>query len=187
MRRKIRKIEILLMDTTESSATGTLHTYRASTGSPVRALLLVTAIAGTLDIIAAYLQIWAGSGKFPFMMLKGIAAGALGVRRAMQGGVGTMALGLFFHYFISFAFTLLFFLLYPRVSLLRKNPYVIGTVYALFTWAVMNYIVMPLSALPWPLPDFGSKQLYIGLIVFVLIFGLPIVFGTSRFYCRREA
>ena len=105
----------------------------------------------------------------------------------MQGGMGTMALGLFFHFFISFAFTLLFFLLFPRVTLLRKNRYAVGTAYALFTWAVMSYIVLPLSALPWRPPNFASKHLYIGWVIFTLIFGLPIAFGTSRFYRQRTA
>jgi hypothetical protein len=161
------------------------NTSGASPQSFWKAVLLVTAIAGTLDIVAAHLQTWAGSGKFPTTMLKAIAGGALG-RRAMQGGAGTMALGLFFHFFISFAFTLLFFLLYPRVTLLRKNRYAVGTAYALFTWAVMTYVVLPLSALPWRAPNFANKHLYIGWVIFTLIFGLPIVFGASRFYRQSE-
>ena len=151
-----------------------------------KAVLIVTAIAGTLDIIAAHLHGWAGSGKFPTTMLKAIAGGALGGQRAMQGGAGTMALGLFFHFFISFAFTLLFFLLFPRVATLRKNRYAVGTAYALFTWAVMNYIVLPLSALPWRPPNFANRQLYIGWTILTLIFGLPIAFGASRFYRQAE-
>ena len=95
-----------------------------------------------------------------------------------------MALGLFFHFFISFSFTLLFFMLYPRIALLRKNGYVIGPAYALFTSAVMNYIVLPLSRLPWHAPNFADKQLYIGLLVLSAIFGLPIVFGAVRYYKR---
>lgn len=174
------------MSTTESSATGPLNTFRASPGAFVKAVLLVTAIAGTLDIVAAHLHTWAASGKFPTTMLKAIAGGALGRERAMQGGVGTMALGLSFHFFISFAFTLLFFLLLPRVAMLRKNRYAVGTAYALFTWAVMSYIVLPLSALPWRPPNFASKHLYIGWVIFTLIFGLPIAFGAFRFYSQSE-
>jgi len=150
-----------------------------------KAVLTVTAIAGTLDIIAAHLHIWAVTGKFPAMLLKAIAGAAIG-RSAMQGGAGTMALGLFFHFFISFAFTLFFFLLYPRVVLLRKNRYVVAAGYALFTWAVMNYIVLPLSRLPWRAPSYADKQTYIGWVVLTLVFGLPIVFGASRHYKKRS-
>ena len=151
-----------------------------------KAVLIVTAIAGTGDIIAAHLHIWALSGHFPAALLKGIAGGALGGQRAMQGGVGTMALGLFFHFFISFAFTLLFFVLFPRLAWLRKNLVAVGTGYALFTWAVMNYVVLPFSALPWRAPSFANKQLYIGWVVFTVVFGLPIAYGAARFYRRSQ-
>jgi hypothetical protein len=158
----------------------------ASPKAFAKAVLLVTAIAGTLDIIAAHLHMWAASGKFPAALLKAIAGGAFGRKRAMAGGAEMMALGLFFHFFISFAFTLLFFLLFPRVTLLRKNSYVVGTAYALFVWSVMNYIVLPLSALPWRPPNYGSKHTYIGWCVLTLIFGVPIALGAARFYKRQH-
>jgi hypothetical protein len=158
---------------------------RASPGVFLKAVLVVTGIAGTMDIIAAHLSWWAKTGKFPTMLFKGIAGGALGIQRAMQGGAGTMALGIFFHYFISFAFTLLFFLLFPRVPLLRKNRYAVGTAYAIITWTIMTYIVLPVSKMPWSRPDLASKQLYLGVAVFVVVFGLPIVFGAAWFYKRH--
>jgi hypothetical protein len=172
------------MSTSASPGNQPLDSSRVFPEGFVKAVLVVTAVAGTGDIAAAHLHVWAITGKFPSMMLKGIASGALGLERAMQGGAGTMALGLFFHFFISLAFTLLFFLLYPRVGALRKSRYAVGTAYALFTWAVMTYIVLPLSALPWRPPNYSSKQTYIGWAVFTLVFGLPIVFGTARFYRR---
>jgi hypothetical protein len=157
---------------------------RAPSAAFLKAVLVVSGIAGTLDITAAHLSRWATTGKFPTMMFKGIAGGALGVQRAMQGGAGTMALGIFFHFFISFAFTLLYFLLFPRLPLLRRNWFAAGAAYALFTWTVMTYVVLPLSALPWSPPNLANKQLYFGVLVFVVVFGLPIAFGATRFYRR---
>lgn len=153
-----------------------------------QAVLLITAIAGTLDIIAAHLHIWATStsGKFPATLLKSIAGGALGRERAKQGGVEMMALGAFFHYFISFAFTLFFFLLFPRVSLLRKNRYAVGAAYATFVWAVMTYVVLPLSALPWRPPSFTSVHTYIGWAVLTSVFGIPIAIGAASYHERSR-
>jgi hypothetical protein len=159
---------------------------RTSGGTFVKAILLVTAIAGALDIIAAHLHMWAATGRFPAALLKAIAGGALGRQRAMEGGASMMALGLFFHFAISFAFTLLFFLLFPRVALLRKNIIAVGTAYALFVWSVMNYIVLPLSALPWRAPNFSNIHTYIGCIVLIVIFGLPIALGAARFYKQQQ-
>ncbi len=159
---------------------------RISTGDFAKAVLIVTMIAGTLDIIAAHLHIWAASGNFPTAVFKGIASGVFGRERAMQGGAGMMALGAFFHYFISFSFTLLFFLLYPRLSLLRKNLLASGFAYSLFVWFTMNFIVLPLSALHSSTPNFANKHTYIGICVLSVVFGLPIAFGVDRFYkqCR---
>lgn len=150
----------------------------------MRAVLLVAAVAGTLDIIAAHLHLWAASGRFPASLLKAIAGGALGRERAMKGGAEMAALGLFFHYFIAFSFTLSFFLLYPRWAALRKNVYVVGPLYALFVWTVMNYGVLPLSALPWRPPDFQSQHTYIGIGVLVVAIGLPIALGAARYHRR---
>jgi hypothetical protein len=160
--------------------------FRVSTAAFVKAVAIVTLIAGTLDIIAAHLHIWAASGNFPTRVFKGIAGGALSGERAMPGGAEIMVLVAFFHYFISFALTLLFFLLFPRVALLRKNVYVVGTVYALFVSMIMNYVVLPLSALPWRAPDFTNKHTYIGIVVLIFVFGLPVVLGTARFYRQQQ-
>jgi hypothetical protein len=176
---------------TSSSSTAVEATGWSSagpwSGAFAKAVLVVTAIAGTLDIIAAHLHIWAASGKFPTTVFKSIAGGAIGRARAMQGGWETVALGAFFHYFISFAFTLLFFVLYPRLSLLRKKILVTSFIYALFVWFTMNVVVLQLSALNAPLPNFANKHTYIGFCVLLTIFALPIAWGADRFYNRRRA
>ncbi|HEU5079169.1 MAG TPA: hypothetical protein VFT72_08140 [Opitutaceae bacterium] len=175
------------MNETQSVSSIITHSPQTWTKAFWKPVLVYTAIAGTLDITAAHLHVWAVTGKFPTSMLKAIAGGAIGGQRAMEGGAGMMALGLFFHYFISFAFTLLFFLLYPRIALLRKNLYAIAPAYALFTWAVMTYIVLPLSRLPWRAPNFANKHVYIGWIILTAIFALPIVFGARRHYAKKYA
>jgi hypothetical protein len=148
--------------------------------------MLVTMIAGTLDIIAAHLHIWAASGKFPDTLFKAIAGGAVGRQRALEGGAGMIALGVFFHFFISLAFTLLFFLLFPRVAALRKRVWVAGIIYAMFVWTTMTYAVLPLSALPWRAPNFTNMHTYLGMAVMISAFGLPIAFGAARFYKQQN-
>ena len=95
-------------------------------------------------------------------------------------------LGFFFHYFISFSFTLLFFVLYPRLRLLRRNFLVVGSLYSLFVSFTMGFIVLPLSALNASTPDFTNKHTYIGMCVLAAIFGVPIAMGATRFYQRRR-
>jgi hypothetical protein len=147
-------------------------------------VLIVTAIVGTLDIIAAHLHIWAASGNFPNAVFKAIAGGAFGRERAMQGGVEMIALGAFFHYFISFTFTLLLFLSYPRWRWLRKGVLMTSVGYALFVWSTMNLVVLPLSALHSSMPNLANKHTYIGICVLTCVFALPIVAAAKRFYTK---
>ena len=75
----------------------------------IKAVLLTALFVGTTDIISAFLTVLVKTGKFAPQMFNYIAGGALGLDTAMQGGNAAAFLGLFFHYFISFAFTLFFF------------------------------------------------------------------------------
>jgi hypothetical protein len=173
-----------------SARTSTLPSARftVSAGELTKTVLLTAGLAGTLDILAAYLHIWAIRGQFPAALLKGIAAGAFGREQAMQGGLGMSAMGLFFHFFISLAFTAFFFALYPRVVLLRKNAIAVSAVYSLFVSSVMSFLVLPLSALSAPPPNFASKHTYIGMALLTIVFGLPIVLSARRFFrARRNA
>jgi hypothetical protein len=159
---------------------------RTSFGSFAQAVLMVTAIAGTLDIIAAHLHIWAARGTFPTAVFNAIASGAFGSERAKQGGVEMIALGAFFHYFISFSFTLLLFLIYPRWRWLRKSVLTTSVGYALFVWSTMNLVVLPLSALHSSMPNLANKHTYIGICVLTAVFALPIVAAAERFYTKRR-
>jgi hypothetical protein len=153
----------------------------SSPGFP-KAVALVALIAGTTDILAAHLHIWAASGRFPTTVFKAIAGGVLGPARAMQGGAEIMVLGVFLHFFISLAFTLFFFVVYPRLAWLRKSVWRAGIALSFFVWVVMTYVVLPLSLLSGRAPDFTNKHTYIGMVVMIVVFGLPVAFGAARFY-----
>src|SRR5215217_6708644 len=113
-----------------------------------KAVFLTTLVAGTLDIIAAHVHQTILRGVFPTKMFYGIAAGAIGLKAAFNGGPAIFAFGVFIHYFISFSFTLFFFLLYPAVRKLSSNKYLNGLLYSIVVWLTMNFIVLPLTALP---------------------------------------
>src|ERR1700752_2827625 len=102
-------------------------------------------IAGTLDILSAFAYYYIKSGKTNFLVIfKFIASGIFG-KDAGTGGTAMILSGLILHYAIAFSFTIFFFWLYPKVSLMSKNRIVTGIVYGLFVWSVMNLVVVPLS------------------------------------------
>jgi hypothetical protein len=147
-------------------------------------VLLTGLVAGTLDIVAAHTKGLIQTGHISKRMFQFIAGGALGLKDSMSGGIGAILLGVFFHYFIAFSFTLFFFLIYTKVSILSVNKYVSGLVYGLFVWLVMNMIVWPLSRLPrYP---FNLQSAIIEALILMVMIGLPISLSAHSYF-RKAA
>ena len=144
-----------------------------------RAILLTGLIAGTLDIIAAF--IWNYSVN-PLLVLKFIASGALG-KSAFDGGIGIALLGLFFHYIIAFSFSAALFILYPASLLIFRNKYVIAVIFGLVTWLITNLVIIPLSKIGRQPMHPADVLIGFGILIFTI--GLPVVFMASRYYRRQ--
>jgi uncharacterized membrane protein YagU involved in acid resistance len=142
-------------------------------------------VAGTLDIIAAHVHSMIKTGVFPAKMFYYIAGGAIGLKNSLGGGPAIIILGVFIHYAISFFFTLFFFLLYPAISKAPTNKYINAILYGIFVWLTMNFIVLPFTALPRTpfIFDWGKA---IGLLVLMIVFGLPISLMTDRYYKKAR-
>ena len=146
----------------------------------LKAVLLTGLFVGTTDLVSAYISQWIKTGKFAEKMLNYIAGGALGLENSIPGGNGAALLGLFFHYFIAFSFTLLFFLLLPRVKFLAFNKYLMGMLYAVFVDVVMALVILPLSRLPTG--PFSVAHSYVNWVVLGVLFGVPIAYNAYKYY-----
>jgi hypothetical protein len=146
----------------------------------LKAVLLTGLFVGTTDLVSAYITQWIKTGKYAEKMLNYIAGGALGLETSIPGGNGAALLGLFFHYFISFSFTLLFFLLLPRVKFLAFNKYLMGMLYAVFVNVVMGLVILPLSRLPTG--PFSVANSIVGWITLGVLFGVPIAYNAYKYY-----
>ena len=129
-------------------------------------------IAGILDLLQACILFgW----NIPLV----VAAGLLG-RQALHGGVGTYVLGLCLHFFIACSAAAVYYGASRRLSFMLENPLVCGLFFGAAVEEVMNLVVLPLSALhasgPYKLHD-----LILGLLVHMVIVGLPISFSVRRF------
>jgi hypothetical protein len=134
-------------------------------------------IAGTLDIAYAWLFWSLRAGVTAQRIFQSVAAGLLG-RESFAGGARTAALGLGLHFFIATTMSIVYFLVARRVELLRRRVFLCGASYGLLLYAVMNYVVLPLSA-----AGRGSREpLWVVLSILVHIFfvGVPIAFAASR-------
>ncbi len=110
-----------------------------------RTLLLGWLTVGTVDILdAVIMTLWRGGS--PTRMLQGIASGLLG-KASFDGGTPTVILGLGLHFFIAFAVVTTYFVASQRLELLIRRWIPCGIVYGLGVWVVMNFVVVPLSAI----------------------------------------
>ena len=80
--------------------------------------------------------------------------------------------GILFHMLIATAFATLFFFLLPVFRKLSGNKIVVGIVYGLLVWAIMNLLVVPLTRAP-KLP-FQIKSVIIGIVILITMVGIPI-------------
>lgn len=145
-----------------------------------RAIIPAALTAGTLDITAACISTFIKSGKPPAAVFRYIAAAAFG-KSAFKGGWDVILAGCLFHYLIAFAFTIAFFLAYPRLKRFVALPAaIIGMLYGVLAWCIMNLLVLPLTALA-PVNQ-SASQVIVGISFLVFLIGLPISLFAARFY-----
>jgi hypothetical protein len=129
-------------------------------------------IAGTLDLIQALILF---GRRVPLV----IAGGLLG-RDAFHGGAGTYVLGVVLHFFIACSAAAVYYAASRKLRFMTEHPLVCGLLFGAAVEEVMNLVVLPLSALhargPYTLHD-----LIFGLLVHMVVVGLPISFSIRRF------
>jgi hypothetical protein len=150
---------------------------------PVNMILKTGLLAGFLDITAACASFFFQTGKSPLVVFQFIASGILGTS-AFTGGYPVALLGLLLHFLIAFLFAGVYFFLYPRLPLLRRNPFWSGVGYGLLVWLVMSRLVLPLSLAPRRpfalIPDLIEMLILVGAI------GLPISLLVHRHYHKMR-
>jgi hypothetical protein len=129
-------------------------------------------VAGALDLLQACIL-------FGWDIPLSIAGGLLGPQ-AFHGGIATYVLGVFLHFFIAVSAAAIYYAASRRLGFLKEHPLVCGLFFGAAVELVMRLIVLPLSALhargPYELQD-----LIQGLMVHMVVVGLPISFSVRRF------
>jgi hypothetical protein len=110
-------------------------------GAAIRAIVLGGITAGTLDIGAACLINW----RSPPVILHAIASGAVGPA-SFQMGASSALLGLLLQWFMSVIIAGIYVGASYRLPLLRRRWIGAGCAYGVPVFLVMNYVVLPLSA-----------------------------------------
>lgn len=145
----------------------------------VKILLLAGLLVGSLDILAAFTDYYINTGKGPEGVLRYIASGVFD-KTAFSGSSTMILWGLLFHYIIAVSFTILFYLLYSKTKFLPGNPFLSAFFYGIFIWAVMRFIVLPLSNVP--LAGLEISKVIKAILILVFMIGLPLSLIMKKYF-----
>jgi Killing trait len=138
----------------------------------VQVILCGGLVAGTLDLTAACISSWFRAGVGPVQVMQSVASGLLGAA-SYTGGARTAALGVALHFLIATVATAVFYFASRKLRFLVEQAVTAGLLYGVAVYLFMNFVVLPLSALPQRAAPPLSGRI-IGLLVIMFCIGLPI-------------
>ena len=111
----------------------------------------------------------------------GPASGLIGREASRGGGLNTALLGILLHFVVATCIAAVYYLFSRNISFLIRHPAISGLIFGVIANFVMQWIVIPLSAIGWRPPaehiDWGSQMnSYIG---HALLVGLPVALIAS--------
>lgn len=139
------------------------------------AILIGGFIAGSIDIGAAALIYHVS----PVIILHAIASGLLG-KPAFQGGASIALLGLILQWLMSWLIAGVYVFAAQRLTWMRRRWLAAGLAYGVVIYAVMNYVVRPLSA-AWPPSSFHFDPVkFSENMLAMLLFGCIVAYVARR-------
>ncbi|MGH8481177.1 MAG: hypothetical protein ACRES8_01800 [Nevskiaceae bacterium] len=157
-----------------------MDTPNRGANNPVTWIVAGGLIAGALDITFAC-GYWAIARDVPpERILQSVAAGVLG-KASFQGGWSTGLLGLGLHFFITLMMAAAYGLVARSLPVLWQRPVAMGALYGLALYAIMHFVVVPLSNVPGGSGPGNNLWTWLGVAAHVLLVGIPIAL------CAREA
>ena len=145
----------------------------------LRPILLGGLIAGTFDISYAWIYSYVVRRTSPIRILQSVASGALGAK-AFTGGLKSAVLGLAFHFLIALTAAAVYYLASRELRFLITQAIICGVIYGIGIYLFMNFVVLPLSAIPFKM-SYPLASLIGGLLIHMLGIGLPIALVVRRY------
>lgn len=133
-------------------------------------------VAGVLDAIDGVVA-FGLKGMSPIQVLQYIASGLLGPA-SFNGGLPTAALGTVLHFLIALVAAAVFVLASNKIPALTQKPVSWGLSFGVAVYFFMNYLVLPLSAVPKG--PFSVGLFLNGVIGHAVFVGLPIALYARR-------
>ena len=134
-------------------------------------------VGGLLDAVYAIVA-WGlipGNG-IPFVF-QSVASALLGLN-AWTGGLRTATFGFVLHLFVAFVMALVYVRASRRLRVLVARPVLMGVLYGLLLFVIMNFVVIPLTAIGYRSPS--AWGFWRALLPHILILGPAIALITAR-------
>jgi hypothetical protein len=152
-------------------------------GRPIlKPIAIATAVSGTLDIAFAMI-LTVFFGREIGYMLRYVASGPF--PSALDMGTGGAILGLLVHFILMAIMATVLMLFVRRRPRLLDKPVIVGMVYGLITYVVMNLIIVPLR-FGAPLPP-SALSIATQLFAHIVLVGIPIALLAARYLKPRMA
>ena len=133
--------------------------------SNLAAILTGGRLAGAVDLFAASLICHAPLD----VIAKSVAGGLLGAKAAQAGGPSNVLIGAACHFAIMTVIAAIYVLASRRLAVLVKQPLIFAPLYGAAMYLVMNYAVVPLSAIGLrPTPPLPILAQAVALHMFIL-------------------
>lgn len=153
---------------------------------PVRSfwstILWAGALVGLLDISSACINYYLRTGKSPVIIFPFIASAIFG-KTAMEGKE-MIAVGGLMHFMIAYAFTIFFFLIYPKLPFLSWNRLLTGILYGALIWTLMTLVLVPLTRAKAARPSWERSPIDMGILMVAI--GIPLSLIAYRYYAGKR-
>jgi len=136
-------------------------------------------ISGILDALAACIVYYYKQGFNPGDVMKYIASGLYGPA-AFVGGNDMIIKGFLLHFLTAFVIAGSYYIIYPKVRMLKNKPFWSGIIFGTLVWIVMSFIIIPSTAVPKS--PFTLIDAMIGVSWHMFLVGLPIAVITKKAY-----
>lgn len=145
-----------------------------------RTILWIGLVAGTLDI-TENIVFNAFRGITPWRIFQFIASGLID-GRSFQLGWASVGLGVLIHYAIALTWTAIFYIAATEFNLtvLSRRPILSGLLYGMLVYVIMNFIVLPLSAVPLR-PGAATIAARVNVVLALMFcIGIPVALLIKR-------
>lgn len=157
------------------------HETTPTPPSLLPAILVGGLLAGVIDAASAI-------HHFGWGVFYGIASGLLGSKANPAAGAGPAiwALGVALHFLIAGGAAAAYCFSSRALGLRSERFLAGGLMCGIAVFLTMNLVVLPLSAVPFPVGPFKVQDLRLGILLTTLLVGLPISI-SHWFFSRRAA